>query len=403
MKKRRSKARIISAGGHNGLVISIDQLINKNYSCNPHNLKKLQIRGYRTLVKSVKGDINAARINPPYDMGKLLDLMLIDEYHEGCVGTIADNVIKQFECDNGKVMDWWNALQTPPKTNKIKILRQFVKYHEACGNGFMIKNRNALGAWVGLERLLPNETAILDVRDDFGWLTPDYVQYRRYQGVFIPGNDVIHMMKETHKSEAWGLASLPVAANVEILKEIKTLDRNNFKNGLFVDYLILVEGLLDDDADEDGDEATDDSSFALLQQQFETAIHNKKQHSSVIFETGDPEVKVRVEPLRKPLTGDGQKDLEEKYKSGIFAYHRVPPRLASQETPGKLGGDNDSDLKIFYYNKVKLLQYDVATILANELNREYEYGITADDFNFGNLLDDFKTEEERFFDKARSK
>jgi hypothetical protein len=44
--------------------------------------------------------------------------------------------------------------------------------------------------------------------------------------------DIVHIKKSTHRSNAWGLACLPIAINIEILGEIKTFDYNNFMNGL---------------------------------------------------------------------------------------------------------------------------------------------------------------------------
>lgn len=53
-------------------------------------------------------------------------------------------------------------------------------------------------------------------------------------------------------SNAWGVSCLPVTVNIEILEQIKTFDFNNFKNGLLVDYFMIVEGgSLKDDVVED--------------------------------------------------------------------------------------------------------------------------------------------------------
>lgn len=395
----RKGFQLTTVKGGNALIVNIDTLLNRHYKANEYNLQKHKWHGKKRRV--TKSEANQKKIRPPYNMEKLLNLLMADEYHDGCIDAIAKNTVKQFSCKNQKVMTWWEACQTPPKFNKIDLLRQLVKYDNACGNGFLIKLRNLNGVWVGLQRLLPNETEILENYDSSGFLAPDFIQRRNMTMTWFAGKDVIHLMEETFKSQAWGLKSLPIAANIEILKELKTLDYNNFKNGMFIDYLILVEGLLNEDTD-DADE-TDESGFSTLKEQFEAAIQNKKQHSNIILETGDPTVKVSVEPLRKILTGEGQKDLEAKYKSGIFAYHRVPPRLVSQETPGKLGGDNNSDLQVFYFNKVKPLQEALANILAEEFNTEFNWNVQAEDFDFGNLLDDYKSDEERFFDQAQNK
>jgi hypothetical protein len=84
-----------------------------------------------------------------------------------------------------------------------------------------------------------------------------------------------------------------------------------------------------------------------------------------------------------------KKDLRE----GIIVYHRVPHRLVSQETPGRLGGDNNSDLVVFYNMVIKPLQYRVASILSYEFIKEFGWMVKADDFDFGDIssvLDSFE-------------
>jgi hypothetical protein len=393
----RKGFHLTTVKGNGVLMVDIDTVLERKLKT-----EKVDLGKYRWFKKSriSKSVASQAKIPAPYSMKKLLDLMTVDEYHFGCIDAISKNTVKRFDCKNEQVMAWWKACQAPPKFNKIDLLRQSIKYDNACGNGFLIKLRNLRGEWVGLQRLLPNETEILENYNDMGFLVPDYIQRRGTKMTFFAGKDVIHLMEETHKSQAWGLKSLPIAANIEILKELKTLDYNNFKNGLFIDYLILVDGLLDIDTDNSDD--TNEGGFAAIKAQFETAIQNKKQHSSIILESGDPNVKIRVEKLRKDMTADGQKQLEEKYRNGIFAYHTTPPRIMSTETPGKLGSDNNSDLKLWYFNKIQPGQQQLASILADEFNAEFGWGVEAEDFDFGNLLEDYVTDEERFFTDAQN-
>jgi len=385
------KSRVYRVSGSNVAFLDIDAVIDRKYRNSKVNLSKYKWARRSPISKS---EAKQRVIYPPYSIKDLLGLLDSNEYHFACIDAIEKNVISSFECNNSKVMDWWKKCQTPPKSNKINLLRQMIKYDQACGNGFLIKLRDALGNWVGLQRLLPNETLILENYNKQGFLEPNYIQYRNLKQTYFPGKDIIHMLEETHKSEAWGLNSLPIAINNEILKEIKALDYNNFKNGLFIDYLIIVEGLLDDGVE---DEENEESAFDVIKKQFQDAITNKRQHSSIILETGDKNVKVHVEELRKSLTSEGQEKIEKKYKDGILAYHRVPQRLVSQETPGKLGGDNSSDLKIFYINKIQPLQEALANILTTEFQKEYGWDVEAKDFNFGNMMDNYIGEDERYF------
>jgi len=61
------------------------------------------------------------------------------------------------------------------------------------------------------------------------------------------------------------------------------------------------------------------------------------------------DVKIRLEPLRQQDREGGFLSLKKDLREGILAYHRVPARIVSQLIPGQLGGDNRSDMDMFYY------------------------------------------------------
>lgn len=317
----------------------------------------------------------------------------------------------KFECSNQKVKDWFIKAQFPKRTNGLKLLRQMVKYNAACGNGQVLKSRNRSGEWVGLERLLPTEMQLVEsFNKETGYLEPDYIQTRMVGGSQVKkyhkNEDVIHFLEETHKSEAWGLSSVPVAINTEILGEIKKFDYNNFKNGLMIDYIIIVEGgsIKDDDIlDENGDPIEKDgknlSVVDVLNEQLKLAKGNELSHSTILLESGEQNVKIRLERLRQEVKDGGFQNLKKDLREGIFAYHRVPPRVVSMLVQGQLGGDNNSDLTLFYENKVKPIQWDMAVLLADEFNREFSWNVSPDEFDFGDLTEAFLSENEKFFEK----
>jgi hypothetical protein len=215
-------------------------------------------------------------------------------------------------------------------------------------------------------------------------------------------------VEETHRSEVWGLASLPVLTNIEILKQIKLFDYNNFKNGLLIDYFIFVQGgsisqnaILDENGDPviaDGKEMT---AYDVLEQQIQQASGNKNSHGSILVESEDQNVKIELKPMRPELKDGGWLKLKKDLREGIFAYHRVPPRIVSQLTAGQLGGDNNSDLVLFYENKIKPIQEDIAMLLSEELRIEFGWDIEESAWSFGNIADALKTEDEKLFAMSR--
>lgn len=393
--------KIRHIGGYTIGISSASDLLAKHYAAEPVNLSKMKQVGKEIISKAdAKGKI----ISQPYSMVKLLDLYDTDEYHSGCIDAISIGSILQFTCKNTNVSSWLKAAQYPACENEATIVTEMLKFYLCCGNGFLIKMRNAQGAWVGLERMLPSEVQIVEAYDEFGFARPNYIQTKNSKKMDFLYKDIIHLKKSTHKSNAWGLACLPVAINNEILAEIKTFDYNNFKNGLLVDYFMIVEGgtLRDGTAlDADGNEVISDA-FEQIQAALTEAKGTAKAHSTILIESESKDVKIRLEPLRQNPEG-GFLTLKKDLREGIFAYHRVPPRLVSQLVSGQLGGDNDSDMRQFYQFVVRPLQYRLALTLAYEFMFEYpSWNVSPEDFDFGNIADALASSDEKLFGSLRS-
>ncbi|MDP3114457.1 MAG: hypothetical protein Q8M98_06745 [Candidatus Cloacimonadaceae bacterium] len=94
-------------------------------------------------------------------MSKLLALLDTDEYHSGCVDAVTMATVMQFECKNSNVTKWMETAEFPACEDQTTILGELIKFYIACGNGFLIKMRNAQGQWMNLERMQAS-------RDSFG-------------------------------------------------------------------------------------------------------------------------------------------------------------------------------------------------------------------------------------------
>jgi len=388
--------KVMRIGNYNVGISSASDLLESKYKPEPVDISKLKRIGKRLISKEAEVKKVVAQ---PYAMSKLLTLLDTDEYHAGCVDAITMASVLQFECKNSSVNAWLTSAEYPSNEDPATILSELVKYYISCGNGFLIKMRNPKGEWVGLERLLPTEVQIVEKYDEFGFFRPDYIQVKNNSKQDFANTDIIHFKKSTHKSNAWGLACLPIAINVEILAEIKTFDYNNFKNGLMVDYFVIVEGgtLRDGTVtDEQGNEVITDA-YAEIEKALIEVKGNAKSHSTVLIESESKDVHIRLEPLRQQDREGGFLSLKKDLREGIFAYHRVPARIVSQLIPGQLGGDNKSDMLMFHHFVIKPIQQRLALILSKEFNREYQWNVTPADFNFGDLTSLFQSEDEKLF------
>lgn len=390
-----------SLAGRRVGISEVSDIFAQRYAAAPPNLSRCSRVGRALLTKAAEKKI----VNPPYDMAKLCALLDVDEYHAGCVDAIVMSTIMQVQCTHSRVAAWLAAAQFPACEDESTVLAELLKFYLACGNGFLIKMRDAAGNWVGLERMLPSEVQIVENYDDYGFFVPNYIQVKNSTRRDYRYADVIHMKRSTHKSNAWGLACLPIALNLEILGEIKTYDYNNFANGLLIDYFLIVEGgsLRDGSAVNDAGEEVIADAFEQIQAALAEAKGNSRSHSSILIESESKDVKIRLEPLRANSPDGGFITLKKDLREGVFAYHRVPPRIVSQLVSGQLGGDTSSDMTLFYNFVIKPLQNRLALSLASEFNLENPgWGVRPGDFNFGDLTAALQSQDEILFAANRN-
>jgi capsid portal protein len=388
-------------GAYNLAISSASDLLEAKYKPDPIDLSKCTRIGKQLVSKAAE---TKKVVSQPYSMSKLLNLLDTDEYHSGCIDALTMATIMQFDCKNSQVKSWMEAAEFPACEDQTTILGEMIKFYLACGNGFLIKMRNAQGEWMGLERMLPSEVQIVENYDEFGFFKPNYIQVKNNQKKDFAYEDIIHVKKSTHRSNAWGLACLPIAINIEILGEIKTFDYNNFKNGLMIDYFVIVEGGTLRDGivtDEQGNEILTDA-YTEIEKALTEVKGNAKSHSTVLIESESRDVKIRLEPLRQQDREGGFLGLKKDLREGILAYHRVPARIVSQLIPGQLGGDNRSDMLMFYQFVVRPLQNRLALALANEFNFDFGWNVKPEDFNFGNLTEVLQTADEQLFMQNRN-
>ena len=343
------------------------------------NLNKMKWVGEVPLLKSGE---KMKLITPPVSMKMMLDLLDKDAYHYACVDAISEACFVKFECKNKDVNNFINNIQLPEQDDVISIFSDFIHYYIATGNGFLLKMRNMTGQWVGLNRLIPNEVQIVENIDSYGFLRPDYIQVAGGKKAFFKGKDIVHMLQRTSMSNAWGMACKSIILCIETLHEINAYDYNRFKNGLLLDYFIIIEGGNFGQKYKD-DNGNDVDPFVELELLLQKAKGNNNSHRTILIESSDPGSKVRLEPMR--VDDNNFESLKKDLRESVVIYHRVPKRLIGLQTPGQLGGDNNSDMVIFYNMVVKPIQERVAFILSKEFKKEFGWDVNPKDFSFGDI------------------
>lgn len=321
-----------------------------------------------------------------YDLQKLLLLQDRNEYLAGCVEAIMVWSIQKVSAKDSNVDAWLSNYES--NGNIMVDLQTFVANYILCGNGFLEKTRDLAGKWIGLSRLLPNEMRIVEYIDD-PLRDVDYIQAKAGKKTMLENRNVIHLRKPHISSNIWGVSCLPVVLNVDILEQIKIYDYNNFRNGLMIDYFLIVEGgsLRDNAIEDKSGNVVYADAVTKLEQALEEAKGNAASHGAILIESENQNVKIRLEPLRQAAPEGAFLSLKKDLRDGIFSYFRVPPRLVSQITAGQIGGGGEIEgqMKEFYYGVVKPLQNQIALILSRNFREEYGWNVDENSWDFGNL------------------
>lgn len=386
-----SNLGVYDLSGHMALVVDVAGIM-KEYAHTPADLRKYVWTGGQPIRKAGE---TKGRISPqPADFGKMLKAAREDEFIHGCLDVASEFALSELGCKNTNVQRWLETATAPRNKSLVQLLKGMIYNYKACGNGLLIKLRNPRGEWVGLERLLPNETQIIEVYNANGFLAPDYVQYKNFKRVWYPYADIIHLYNDIEISDTWGMQGWPAVLAAETLKEIKVFNHNYFKHGGLIEYIIFVEGgQIQGQTAETNPETGEPRKVDVYQRLTEVlraAATNKNSHALAMLETTAGS-KVQVQPLRSTYEG-GFLELQKALQSQIIAYYRTPQRLLGQLISGSLGGDNASDITIYHETVVRPMQLTLASLLTAEFNAEFPtWGVKTTDWNFGDLTRLFKS------------
>ncbi len=388
--------RIAKVAGHNVAIVTTEE-ITKDYlqgQCIVQKSDKWLSCAETTddRAKRLAEIVKQPEVRPIIDIAKMMELLEVDGFHSGCCDAIGKGAIMKVECKDLNVTKWLESYQSQDSFQKL--LQISIEEREACGNGFIMLQRNRKGEWVGLERMLPQEMGITLHTDENNFLRPNFIQRKSGKILPILNEDMFHLKKYTHRSQIWGASSIPPAQGIETLKQIKALDFNNFKNGLLIDYFIIVNGGTIKDSEEYDENGEKVNSLSDLEDALRAATGTKRGHSTVLLESEDPNSKIELIPLRQEAKDGAFIKLKEEIRNEILAYHRVPKRIIAQATSGQLSGDNNSDMIMFYNLVLKPIQQEVAEMLSRKFREEFGWTVTAKDWDFGKLTDIFKTPEE---------
>lgn len=364
--------------------------------------EKLNLEGGKWVSKSRvdlrKSETQERLIYAPYSMIKLMDMEDKSEYVAGCMRAIREFSIMQIECANPNVKTWFENSYFPDD-DPLSLIQECVANYKSCGNGLLLKARDLTGKWAGLDRLLPNECIIVE-RYENNIPTPNYMQVRNNKRALHDNKEVIHIKQLSRKSNFWGLPKLSHVKDVYTLDEIDTYNYNNFKNGLLVDYICFISGgtLRGNEVTDDDGNVIEGDAYDKLETTISDAQGTNAAHGMILVEFEGTDTKIEMHPMRQDTDG-GFLKLKDKLVEGLYTYYGTPKRIVAQAVSGELGGSDNSDMILFYYGTIKNIQRKLAIVLARNFRDEFGWDVKPEDFDFGNVIDLFKSPDDILFEE----
>ena len=239
-----------------------------------------------------------------------------------------------------------------PNENKLDsfsliAFKSLVDY-EATGN-FVNELSSAMGGELG--RLYHQRMANFRVakkRNDGYYQVPikgytlRQVHFTRW-GVVEPGkNQILHYYQYDPSSDYYGSPIwVPALADMVLDRSAVEFNINLFRNQLVAKFAVIVEG----------GKLSAGAKQSLREFLASQATGTKNAGRTLIFDTDDPNVKVKIEKLEMDF-GDKNGFMgktRETSRDMIVSAHGVPPRIVGIVTAGQLGGggEADSQLRIF--------------------------------------------------------
>lgn len=175
-------------------------------------------------------------------------------------------------------------------------------------------------------------------------------------------NEIIHFYEYDPKDDYYGLpAWYPALADMMMDRSTVEYMINTFRNQLVAKFLVIVEGgKLSNTA------RTNLRSFL---QKNATGI--QAGGSTLVFDSDDPNVKIRIEKLEVSFgeKGNWYKDTRGDARDHIITAHGVPPRMVGVMSSGQLGGGGEvmGQLKTFVELEIKPDQNRIEDMLNNTI------------------------------------
>lgn len=330
-------------------------------------------------------------VNPRFDMTTALNMMDISVWHARCVRlkakmvgglgwkliNIEDPEMRPDDDALGKELHQLFKRPNPRffVDNFDTIIKKFLIDHYATGNSYLEVSRNAR-----------NEVAeFYHARAEYYRRSAD-IKSGKYFQIINPAqpvsfyqfgakktdaskNEILHYLNYDPSDDYYGIGDwYPAMADLVMDRTSVEYLLNTFRNQLVAKFVVIVEG----------GKMSEKGRANLKEFIQRNATGAKNGGTTLILDTDDPNVKIRIEKLEVSFgeKGGWMKEVRHESRDQVIAAHGVLPRLVGVMTAGQLGGGGEmrEQLASFYEIEMHPEQEQLEELINNTILASYRDG-----------------------------
>lgn len=303
-------------------------------------------------------------VEPRLAFDDLLAWLDLNIWHKRCVFAkaaviaglgwqlVTDDEDKEPDAAYDSIMDFLNNPNENPEQDFGEIAFRSAVDLESLGNMFNEVNRNYAGSMIAN---LYHVRAVdfrrsKDSRKGGYYQVPKknyskhFVSFSKY-GMYEPKqNEILHHYLYDPASDFYGMPEWVAAlADMVLDRSAVEFNINLFRNQLVAKFAVIVEG----------GKLSPTAKQSLREFLTSQATGSKNAGKTLIFDTDDPNVKVKIEKLEMEFgtKNDWMGAQRDKARDFIVSAHGVPPRLVGIVTAGQLGGGGEADTQLTIFEQ----------------------------------------------------
>ncbi len=174
----------------------------------------------------------------------------------------------------------------------------------------------------------------------------DNVEFSKFGMKKGKENEILHYYTYDPASDFYGMPVwVPALADMLLDRSAVEFNISLFRNQLVAKFAVIVEG----------GKLSPEAKQSLRSFLASQATGTKNAGRTLIFDTDDPQVKVKIEKLEMDFgtKNDFMGKIREQARDMVISSHGLPPRMAGVVTAGQLGGGNETKEQLSLFEQIE--------------------------------------------------